>query len=169
MGVLWGLSVGVPSASACGGDGPEGPVVNHGASPGGQVWSQTACLNLHQLVVGLSLPEPNGENQGAESAGPAPSARLPLIGAGHGIVGPENEGEIDGVAFQTVARLLIRFRTGAPITVAPRQAPAGDRRRLAFLRPLRFFVVFFPGSRMPTTITALSNSGHVLAALPRRR
>lgn len=168
IGAVCGLLIGVSSASACGGDGPTGPIVNHGVSPGGQQWSQTACMNFRQLVVELSLPETNKANEGGGSAGPPPTARFPLSHVGHGSgVGPAQEGELDGVAFQSVARLVIRFRAGAPITVALRQAPAGDRHRLAFLRPLRFFVVFFPGSRVPTTITALSSTGHVLARLPR--
>jgi hypothetical protein len=170
IGAVAGSLIGASSASACGGDGPEGPVVAHGVSPGGQQWSQRACLNGPQLVVNLSLPQANGEDVGGESAGPPPSGRTPLIGVGRGNgLGPAEEGEIDGVAFQTVARLVIRFRAGAPTTVAVRQAPARVRHRLAFLRPVRFFVVFFPSSRVPTTITALSRTGHVLARLPRRR
>jgi hypothetical protein len=170
LGAVAGSLIGVSSASACGGDNPAGPVVAHGVSPGGQQWSQRACLNGHQLVVELSLPQPNGEDVGGESAGPPPSGRAPLIHVGRGNgIGPAEEGELDGVAFQNVARLVIRFRAGAPTTVAVHQAPARDRHRLAFLRPLRFFVVFFPSSRVPTTITALSRTGHVLTRLPRRR
>jgi hypothetical protein len=170
IGAVAGSLIGVSSASACGGDSPKGPVVAHGVSPGGQQWSQRACLNGHQLVVELSLPQPDGEDVGGGFAGPTPSARAPLIlGARGNGLGPAEEGELDGVAFQKVARLVIRFRAGAPTTVAVRQAPARDRHRLAFLRPLRFFVVFFPSSRVPTTITALSRTGQVLARLPRRR
>jgi len=169
IGVITGSLVGVSSASACGGNNPCGLVVAHGVSPGGQRWSQTAGLNGTQPVVELSLPQPDGEDAGGGSAGPAPSARAPLISVGRGNgLGPAEENEVDGVAFQNVARLLIRFRTGAPTTVAVRQAPSHDRHRLAFLRPLRFFVVFFPSSRVPTTIRALSRSRQVLARLPRR-
>jgi hypothetical protein len=170
IGAVVGSLIGVSSASACGGDNPSGPVVAHGVSPGGQRWSQTACLNGHQLVVELSPPQPDGEDAGGGSAGPAPSARAPLIQVGRGNgLGPAEENEVDGVAFQDVARLVVRFQSGPPTTVAVHQAPAHDRHRLAFLRPLRFFVVFFPVSRVPTTITALSTTGRVLARLPRRR
>lgn len=170
IGAVAASLIGVSSASACGGNNPSGPVVAHGVSPGGQQWSQTACLNGRQLVVELALPQPDGEDTGAGYAGPPPSGRAPLtpVGRGNGL-GPAEEGELDGVAFQSVARLVIPFRAGAPTTVAVRPAPARDRHRLPFLRPLRFFVVFFPGSRVPTTITALSRTGHVLARLPRRR
>ncbi len=170
LGAVVCLLTGVSSASACGGDIPCDLIVNRGVSPDGQKWTQTAGLNFHQLVVELSLPQPNGEDYGGESAGPPPSGGLPLIGVGYGSgLGPAGESEIDGVTFKTVARLVIRFRQGAPLTVAPRQAPARDRHRLAFLRPLRFFVVFFPGSRVTTTITALTSTGRVVARLPRRR
>jgi hypothetical protein len=170
IGAVAGSLIGASSASACGGDNPCGLVVAHGVSPGGQRWSQTAGLNGTQLVVELSLPQPNGEDAGGESTGPPPSAHAPLMHVGNGNgLGPAEEGELDGVAFQTVARLVIRFREGPPTTVAVRQAPARDRHRFAFLHPLRFFVVFFPSSRVPTTITALSGTGKVLARLPRRR
>jgi hypothetical protein len=160
IGAVAGSLIGVSSATACGGDSPKGPVVAHGVSPGGRQWSQRACLNGHQLVVELSLPQPDGKDVGGGLAGPPPSARAPLIlGARGNGLGPAEEGELDGVAFQNVVRLVIRFRAGAPTTVAVRQAPARDRHRLAFLRPLRFFVVFFPSSRVPTTIIALSRTG----------
>lgn len=165
-----GSLIGVSSASACGGDGPRGPVVAQGVSSGGQRWSQTACLNGHHLVVETSLPQPDGEEVGGGYGGPPPSRRAPLILSALGSdLGPAEEDEFDGVAFQTVARVVIRFRTGEPVTVAVRRAPARDRHRFAFLRPLRFFVVFFPNSRVPTTITALSRTGQVLARRPRRR
>ena len=120
-------------------------------------------------MVNLSLPQSDGEDVGSEGSGPPPTGRAPLLHIGRGSgLGPAHESEIDGVAFQTVTRLVVRFTTGAPVAVVPRQAPAGDRDRLAFLRPLRFFMVFFPGTRTPTTITALSRTGRVLGRLPRR-
>jgi hypothetical protein len=163
-----GSLIGVSSASACGPERPSGPVVAHGVSLGGQRWSQTACMTGH-LVVELSLPQPDGEDAGGVYGGPPPSARAPLILSQGSGLGPAKEGELDGLAFQNVARLVIRFREGPPTTVAVRQAPARDRHRFAFLHPLRFFVVFFPSSRVPTTITTLSRTGQVLARRPRRR
>jgi hypothetical protein len=158
----------VAPAAACGGD-TSGPVVEHGVSSGGQMWTQKACPNGNspELLVDIYLPQRDGEDVGGGTSGLPPSRRLPLLVDAPGDdIGPGAEGELDGATFQTVTRVRIAFAAGPPIVVPTRPAPGRTRRRFAYLRQLRFFVVFFPGPRSPTSVTALNNAGHVLARWP---
>ena len=160
----------VAPAAACGGD-TSGPVVEHGASPGGQVWTQKACPNGNSpdVLVDIYLPQRDGEDVGGGIAALPPARRLPLLVDAPGDdIGPGGEGELDGATFQTVTSVRIAFAEGPPIVVPTRPAPARTRRRFAYLRQLRFFVVFFAGPRRPVSVTALSNARHVLARWPVR-
>jgi len=160
--------VGAVPASACGGD-TSGPVVERGRSPGGQVWTQRACPNRTspELLVDLYLPQRDGEDVGGGFGAPAPSHKLPLIlGETRNRVGPSAERELDGVAIRLVTRVKIEFATGPPLVVATRPAPVLARRTHAYLRPLRFFVVFFAGARRAKSAVALSATGRVLANSP---
>lgn len=159
---LVSLAVAAPVA-ACGGDGPAGPVVGRGVSAGGQVWTQRLCHNGPELALTLSLPQADGDDFGGGLGTPPPSRRSPLIVDAPGSdIGPAGEGELDGLAFRTVTRVRIAFAAGAPVVAATRAAPASVRRRAAYVRPLRFFTVFFPGSRQATSVTALGATGRAL-------
>jgi hypothetical protein len=93
---------------------------------------------------------------------PVPSARNALFVDAPGVgLGSDHEDEIDGVSFKTVGRLEINFASGAPLIAATHRAPAATRRHHAYLRDLRFFVIFYPGHRgIPKTVCALSAAGH---------
>lgn len=150
-----------PAAAACGGD-TSGPVFEHGRSAGGQLWSQIACaVGQQALEVDLLLPEPHGGDAGGGFGAPMPPAPNPLyVDAPRVDLGSDNEGEVDGVAFSAVTRLQISFRSGPPLIAATRRAPAGQRRRYAYLRPLRFFVIFYSGHRgIPKTVCVLNAGG----------
>jgi hypothetical protein len=140
---------------ACGGT-ISGTVVERGHIPG-QSWDQRACADgRNRIAVEFDLPEPGYVDGGGMDV-PHPSTRRSLFidmpGQGWG---SRHESEIDGVTFSSVDWLRLTFAHGAALTVPTRQAPARLRRRFPYLRHLRFFVVWFAGSRgLPTQVCGL--------------
>lgn len=73
------------------------------------------------------------------------------------------ESDLSGITRRRVAKLVVKMSDGERLTVYPKPAPRRLRKRLPWLRGLRFFDVFFPADQEPKLVTALNRTGHVLA------
>jgi len=157
------------TAQACGGD-LRGPVVEHGRSAGGQVWSQIACaVGRGHLDVEVSFPGPGGTDAGGGMLVPVPSSRRSLFvdAPGVGLGRRRSEDVLDGVAFRDVVGLRLVFRTGPPRMARTVRAPASERRRFRYVRGLRFFVYFFADSRgLPWRVCGIDARGSQTGCRP---
>jgi hypothetical protein len=52
------------------------------------------------------------------------------------------------------------------VTASTQPAPLAARHRYAYLRPLRFFVVFYPGNRRLLAVSALDARGRLVGKAP---
>ncbi len=135
------------SAAACGGN-LSGTPIEHGRTKGGVRWNQRACLVGHELLVDLSMLDRHNNQLGGGMSRPISALKGSLAVDAPGIdLGSDHENEIDGVAWENITRLRVEFASGTPLIVRTRRAPLAERKIHRYLRRLRFFVIFYPGSR----------------------
>ena len=135
------------SAAACGGT-LSGTPVEHGRTKGGVRWNQRACLVGHELLVELSMLDRHNNQLGGGMSLPISALKGSLDVDATGIdLGSDHENEIDGVAWENITRLRVKFASGKPLIVRTRRAPLAERKIHHYLRRLRFFVIFYPGAR----------------------
>lgn len=153
-------------ASACGCGEFPGAVVAHGSSPHGVPWRIKASregANTHDasILVQFSYGSPDNGN-GYSFGAPLPVPRELVLNADAGSPDEYPERDLSGVTATRAVELKLKMSNGRVLTVEPTLPPRSLRKRLTWLRGLRFFDVFFPAVQKVEAVTAFDRSGHVL-------
>jgi hypothetical protein len=74
---------------------------------------------------------------------------------------PEND--LSGIAAGAVAELVVTLTDGSALRIHPDPAPRRLRKRLPWLRHLRFFDAFFESGRRPKEAAIFDRAGDLLA------
>jgi hypothetical protein len=153
----------VSPAPACGCGENHGVLVAAGTSPHHVPWRIRASGDAHAIEVDFSYLAPGADDAGYSTGLPYPLPKRFTFTANAGEDGVENEQDVSGVATLRVVRIVISLTDGSTLTNRPRVARQGAGRHRPWLRGLRFFDVFLPGSAGPKEAVAYDARGRVVA------
>lgn len=118
------------------------PVIEHGRSPGGQIWRLVTCHGQNLTVLHLWLPTKAGDS-GASFTAVRPNRQLPIDD--HAGTDAAEEQLYWGVTTADVVKVKLILATGRPLFVRTVFAPGALRSRYPYLRGLRFAAAVYSG------------------------
>jgi hypothetical protein len=158
-----GLFLDVASAPACGCGRSPTLLVAAGTSPQHVPWRIRAMGDARAIEVDFSYLPPGADDAGYQAGLPFPLPKRftwDIVGGSDGV---GDEQDISGVTTLRVVRIVITLTDGWTVTTRPQVARHGAGRHRPWLRGLRFFDAFLPGSAGPKQAVAYDARGGVLA------
>jgi hypothetical protein len=150
----------VPASAGAGG---RAVTVAHGVSPEGVPWHIEAKRWHSSAYLHFDFDPPAYSDVGWGASFPLPAPHLFLYADTAADISPYAEGDLGGVTARRVRQLEARMSDGSSLTFTPSRAPERIRARRPWLRPLRFFDVFYPSSARPKVLRAFDADGNRLA------
>lgn len=139
-----------------------------GSSPEGSTWTIEGTIgnngSCREWLFGLEFTLPGAVNRGS-STGIPPGGHL---SSSYTISASDNLQEdgawrvFSGFVAGDVAKVTATLSNGKRLSFKPRSAPASLRRKVVWLRNVRYFVQYYPPTGFVTSVSLFSASGQLL-------
>lgn len=143
--------------------------VARGESPSGYSWTVEASIgnngnNCQEWLFGMEFNLEGATNWGSSSGIPAGGhlGRQYDIEATDNLLEDGSDRVFSGFVNGEVAKVLVTLSNNAHLSIRPRSAPERLRRKIVWLRNVRYFVDYYPPVAFVTGVATFNSSGQLL-------
>jgi hypothetical protein len=143
--------------------------IARGTSPSGLTWTVKGSIgnngnNCREWLFGMEFDLEGATNWGSSTGIPAGGhlGRGYEISAADNLLEDGSDRVFNGIVNGEVAKVLVTLSNNKHLSIRPRFAPEQLRRKVVWLRNVRYFVEYYPPEGFVTGVATFNASGQLL-------